>query len=291
MKKQTTQLSYQARLQRVLDYIDTHIDTPLNQDTLSDVACFSKFHFHRIFSALVGMPLYQYIQYVRLKRAAFQLAYDTQLSIIDIALDAGYDSHEAFSRRFKKICNLSPSDFRKTPDWQPWQRKQLITNGENQMKPEMNIKTISPVRLAMVKHRGNPDRVHEAVSTLIEWAKRHHGLLKSGDGYGIAYNDPATTPEADFKFDLGIKIAPSMKVNDADMPDVIEGHIAGGRYAVTRHYGSHDQLGQTIQAVLRNWLPNSGEELRDTPLFFQYQNYATDVPENKLITDIYFPLK
>ena len=131
--KQTTQLTYQARLQNVLDYIDAHIDdASLDQDTLSEVACFSKFHFHRIFSALVGMPLYQYIQYVRLKRAAFQLTHDRQLSIIDVALDAGYDSHEAFSRRFKKVCGLSPSDFRKTPlplrvldpdchDAQPWQ--------------------------------------------------------------------------------------------------------------------------------------------------------------------------
>ena len=288
--KQKTRLTYQVRLQNVLDYIDAHIDdVSMEQDTLSNVACFSKFHFHRIFSALVGMPLYQYIQYVKLKRAAFQLTHDKQVSILDIALGAGYDSHEAFSRRFKKISGLTPSYFRKTPNWQPWQKVQLHLikqKGDKQMKLE--IKNIDAIRLAIVEHRGSPSQMHEAVNTLTGWAKQNHGPLKSGDGYGIAYNDPETTPEDDFKFDLGIQVSKSMKIDDVN---VIEGHIEGGRYATVRLLGSHDQLSKCVQAILKNWLPDSGEELRDAPLFFQYQNYATEVAENDLVTDIYFPLQ
>ena len=78
-------------------------------DRLGVVAGFSKFHFHRQFSKLLGIGVYKYVQLVRLKRAAYQLAFRNQERIIDIALASGYESHEAFSRAFKKIVGTKPA--------------------------------------------------------------------------------------------------------------------------------------------------------------------------------------
>jgi len=69
------------------------------------------------------------------------------------------------------------------------------------------------------------------------------------------------------------------------------GLIPGGRCAVVRHLGSHERLGESIIPLYREWLPQSGEELRDFPLFFHYLNLIPDVAEHELVTDIYLPLK
>ncbi|HCS65374.1 MAG TPA: AraC family transcriptional regulator, partial [Cellvibrio sp.] len=69
------------------------------------------------------------------------------------------------------------------------------------------------------------------------------------------------------------------------------GIIPGGKCAVIRHKGSHNNLDTSIYAFYREWLPNSGEEMRDYPCFFHYVNFIYEVDECDLITDIYFPLK
>ena len=66
--------------------------------------------------------------------------------------------------------------------------------------------------------------------------------------------------------------------------------IAGGRYAVIRHLGSHDHLGKAVYYLYGTWLPQSGEELRDEPCFFHYQNFFPEVEEHQLITDVYLPI-
>jgi hypothetical protein len=65
--------------------------------------------------------------------------------------------------------------------------------------------------------------------------------------------------------------------------------IPGGRCAVVRYLGSHNRLGESIYPLYREWLPTSGEELRDYPLYFQYLNLLPDIAEADLVTDIYLP--
>lgn len=67
--------------------------------------------------------------------------------------------------------------------------------------------------------------------------------------------------------------------------------IPGGRCAVVRHHGSHERIAESIYPLYREWLPQSGEELRDFPLFFHYLNLIPEVEEHELVTDIYLPLK
>jgi AraC family transcriptional regulator len=110
-------MNYQKQLNKVIEFIGKHLDENLTLNQLSDIACFSKYHFHRLFTAYTGLSLQQYIRWLRLRRAAHQLIVDKDQSIINIAIDAVFESHEAFSRAFKQICGVSPSQFRQTSSW------------------------------------------------------------------------------------------------------------------------------------------------------------------------------
>lgn len=90
--------AYVGRFQRVCRYIARHLDEPLSLETLSAIAHSSPYHFHRQFSAYTGIPLYRYIQWLRLRRACWRLAFNPRDKVIDIALDAGFQNAESFSR-------------------------------------------------------------------------------------------------------------------------------------------------------------------------------------------------
>jgi AraC family transcriptional regulator len=111
---------YHARMQRVLDYIDKHLDEELGLETLSHVAAFSKYHFHRQFTAIFGISVHRYIQLIRMKRASYRLAFRTHNTVTDIAMDSGYETPEAFARAFRQRFGQTPTAFRMKPDWEPW---------------------------------------------------------------------------------------------------------------------------------------------------------------------------
>jgi AraC family transcriptional regulator len=100
--------NYQARMRRVLDYIDRHLDSDLDLETVSGVAAFSKFHFHRQFTATFGLSVHRYVQLARMKRASYWLAYSDAQSVTDIAMDAGYDAPDAFARAFRQRFGHRP---------------------------------------------------------------------------------------------------------------------------------------------------------------------------------------
>jgi AraC family transcriptional regulator len=104
--------TYHSRFCKVLEYIDTHLGENLTVDCLSNVAAFSKYHFHRQFSELFGISVCKYVQLTRLKRASYQLVFRDWMPIIDISLASGYENHESFSRAFKKSMGQTPSEFR-----------------------------------------------------------------------------------------------------------------------------------------------------------------------------------
>ena len=111
---------YSRRFRRVLDYVDAHLDEDLSVERLSHVAAFSKYHFHRQFSELFGISVSKYVQLVRLKRAAYRLAFRREHGILAMALETGYESQEAFTRAFKKAIGQTPAAFRRRPDWESW---------------------------------------------------------------------------------------------------------------------------------------------------------------------------
>jgi AraC family transcriptional regulator len=103
--------AYRERFTTVCDYIAQHLDEPLTLEKLSALACCSPYHFHRQFLAFSGQPLYRYIQWLRLRHASWRLAFNPQDKVIDIALDAGFQSPESFSRAFRNAFGKARVSF------------------------------------------------------------------------------------------------------------------------------------------------------------------------------------
>jgi AraC family transcriptional regulator len=102
---------YSQRIDAVERYVREHINEPLKREVLAAVAGFSVPHFHRIFTACLGENIADYVRRVRLERAGRKLRMGG-VDITEIALAAGYDSHAAFGKAFKRQYGLSPSEFR-----------------------------------------------------------------------------------------------------------------------------------------------------------------------------------
>ena len=113
---------YARRINRVLDYIDKHLDEALTVDVLSEVANFSKFHFHRQFSQHCGISLSRYVQFMRLKRAAYRLAFNPTAPIIDVALDSGFENPNPFPAPSKPRLAKRPARSARRPTGRPGAR-------------------------------------------------------------------------------------------------------------------------------------------------------------------------
>lgn len=107
----TEQQLYSDCIQSVQQYIRLHIHEPLNREVLADVAGFSIPHFHRIFIAQTGESAISYVRRMRLILAGRKLRMGA-VDIMQVALAAGYESHAAFSKAFKKQFGVSPRAFR-----------------------------------------------------------------------------------------------------------------------------------------------------------------------------------
>lgn len=285
----TTASAYAQRFNKVFDYIDRHLGEPLSVEQLSSVANFSKYHFHRQFSVYAGVSVFHYIQMLRLKRASYRLVFESHVRIIDIALEAGFENPESFSRAFRKTFGQSPSQFRKQPAWQPWTEQYQFQKRKRGIMMEVEIVEFEETKVAVKEHRDNPALLNNSVKEFIDWRKESgFSPVKNSNTFGVAYDDPNTTEPSQFRFDICGEVHEPVPENPQD---VINKVIAGGRCARVRHHGSHEGLDEVAYYLYRDWLPESGEELRDFPLFFHYLNLIPETPEHELITDVYLPLK
>jgi AraC family transcriptional regulator len=280
--------AYAKRFERVFAYIERHLDEPLSVEQLSRVAYFSKFHFHRQFSQYAGIGVTAYVRRLRLKRASYRLVFSRE-RVIDIALEAGFESPEAFARAFRQTFGQSPSQFRTSPRWQPWSERYQLPPRERNERMEVQIVDFNATQVALLEHCGAPELVNDAALRFIAWRKAS-GLspVKTSRSFGIVYGDPDTTPADEFRFDICGEVTALVPANPQG---VTNGTIPGGRCAVVRHLGSHERIGESIYPLYREWLPGSGEEVRDFPLFFHYLNLFPEVAEHELVTDIYLPLR
>lgn len=288
MNVKTAGAAYALRFDRVFDYIDRHLAQPLSVDELSKQANFSRFHFQRQFSAYTGLSTIRYIQLLRLRRASYQLVFEDQRRITDIALDAGFGNAESFSRAFKKCFGQTPSEFRTKPAWQPWNERMQLPQRIRSHAMNVAVIDFAETRIAVLEHRGPHTQLMASVKTFIDWRKQSGcSPIASSRTFGIAYDDPALTPADEFRFDICGEVISEVPANPQG---VVAKRIPGGRCAVLRHIGSTDSISDSAYYLYRTWLPESGEELRDFPLFFQYIKRVPETPEHEQVTDVYLPL-
>ena len=109
LRNPNTENEYKSRINRALDYIEANLEKQFTLDELASVANFSKFHFHRIFLALIGETPFQFILRLRLEKAASLLILNPVKSITEIAFEVGFMDVSVFSRNFKNNFHISAS--------------------------------------------------------------------------------------------------------------------------------------------------------------------------------------
>lgn len=287
--------NYHARMQRVLDYIEQHLDENLDLDELSGVAAFSKFHFHRQFNAIFGLSVHRYVQLARMKRASYKLAYRDAISVTEIAMDAGYEAPDAFARAFRQRFDQSPSQFRKSPDWDPWlaafeplqqARNKLMQN--TFALDQVEIRTVDSIPVAIMEHRGHPNSIGSSIQQFIAWRKANGLSPKTSPTFNIFHTDPRTTPPEEYRLDLCVG---TDRPFQAKGQKIEAGLIPGGRCAVLRVVGNTDNLEPAALFLNRDWLPESGEEAGDFPLYCQRLSFFPEVPEHEAIAELFLPLQ
>lgn len=97
------------RLNKAINYMEEHLEDEIELEKVAQIACCSAFHFQRMFSYIAGIPLSEYIRRRRMTKAALDLQ-SSDMKVVDIAMKYRYDSPTAFTRAFKNIHGISPSE-------------------------------------------------------------------------------------------------------------------------------------------------------------------------------------
>ncbi len=299
-KHKTTWIDYKERILRVLTHIQEHLDEALDLEELAQVACFSSFHFHRIFAAMTGETLADHVRRLRLERAAMELRSGAK-QVIQLALDAGYEAHAAFTRAFKAAYGVSPAAFRRATGpiairpapsgvhFRPG--VPLTTFNTNHITTKvMKVITrkIKPMRVAYLRHIG--PYAYESVShTWIDLTARLSAdkqVRKRSVFIGMGHDDPSVTPASELRYDACITVD-----EDYEPKKPVELQtIGGGDYAVAKNC-PFGKVKDAYQYLFGKWLARSSRELRPAPSFFVVVNAQDAVVRTKLRFDIYMPLQ
>lgn len=284
MSADNTFSKYEDRLQRVLSYIYDNLDGELSLDALSDVACMSRYHWHRVFKAMTGETLADAVRRLRLHKAANALVHE-ETPIGQIAERFGYSNLASFSRAFSNAHGVSPNTFR--------QRGVKVVNllqrtpGDEKMYP-VNIDEIPAFKAAGVAHVGPYDQIGMAFQTL-GGVLMARSLVPHVKGMFAIYHDaPGSKPDAELCSHVAVMIGDGFPV-DLEGLDYFD--VAGGRYAIMEHRGPYATLGAAYTWFYGKWLQQSGEEPRDEPPIEVYINDPSVTPAADLRTDIRLPLE
>jgi AraC family transcriptional regulator len=156
--------------------------------------------------------------------------------------------------------------------------------------PERDVRIVETkaVRVAVLEHRGDPAKIGDSIRCFIAWRKAAGLAPRNSATFNILYDNPDSTPPENFRLDLCVATDRAVAPNDAG---ILAKVIPGGRCAVLRHVGSEESFADAALYLYAGWLPGSGEELRDFPLYCQRISFLPDVPEHEAVTDLFLPLK
>jgi AraC family transcriptional regulator len=298
----STRREYAARMNRVVDYIQNHLADPLDLGHLATVACFSSFHFHRLFRAWMGETLQAFVHRLRLERAAQLLVFDKFQSISDIASECGFSSSSTFAalssrplgrlrangesaRSVKRIAKTGKRtktffwDSRKRHTRTPWQKLQ---------RPLIRVQRLAPETIAYIRHigpyKGDPALFRRLFGQLFAWAGPR-GLM----GPAPRYLSRQSKPHARGKAAVGSRsgrppgTAPSGEVGI----QIIE----GGLYATARVLVPLKDYAAQWDAMVGDWLPGSGYQPDHRPAMEFYLNNPEADPEGRYDIEICLPVR
>ncbi|PWD97870.1 AraC family transcriptional regulator [Marinilabilia rubra] len=284
--KELTKNEYHKSVNRVVDYINQHLDEPVDLKTLAGIANISEFHFHRIFKAFVGESIGSYISRLKLEYAAGKL----QLSgntLSEIAEKTGYRSEFSLSKAFRKHFGINPSAFRNTETYFS-SHFQQPNYDIPELNPEyMELQDRDLLYIRIISKYGSSSDYDKAWSKLLKYASLKNLLKADSEFIGLSFDDPNITASEKCRFYACISV---------DTPVDPEGEfglqrIDGGKYAVFTLKGPYSGLNALYQAVYFHWLPRTNAELRHGMPFEKYLNNPDEVEPSDLITEVYLPVQ
>lgn len=268
----STQTDHLERIRRVQSFMEVHLDDPLAIDSLAQIAALSLHHFHRVFRGVVGESVESHVRRLRLERAARSLR-GNGARIADIAAEAGYRSHEAFTRAFFEQFDQSPSDYRK----QPGTRARRLREAPAPL-PDVRLARYPAIPVVTLRHVGNWDLAPATFRELVRWSKQRgvRGAL-----HCLVQDDPDITPEDKLRLDACLECDP--KIPRA--PGMQAKLIPTGLYAVMMHRGAWTGLTDTYNALIGGWLPTTHYRPAPEPIVETYLD-GVDVPEAERRTEV-----
>ncbi|HWD18807.1 MAG TPA: GyrI-like domain-containing protein [Verrucomicrobiae bacterium] len=297
-QSQATWNDYQARILRALTHIQERLDETLDLEALAQVACFSSFHFHRIFAAMTGETIADHVRRLRLERAALELRNGGK-QVVTVALDAGYEAHEAFTRAFKAAYGVSPAEFRRAtgpitvlaaPSGVHFRPGIPLTtfNTNHLTTKSMKVitKKIKPRLVAYLRHVGPYEETGATWSKLAARLAGEKRIHKGSIFIGIGHDNPSDTPAAELRYDACITVDEDYQPKRPVQTQV----IAGGDFATVQNCPV-PKIKEAFQHLFGKWLARSGRELRPAPSFAVMVDAQKAVPPEKRRVDIYVPLQ
>jgi len=260
---------------KVLDYIDENLSRELTLDELSEVSCYSKYHFSRIFTNLMGETVFQYIHRLRLEKAAERVGMEEDVSITAIAYELGFTNCASFSKSFKNHFGLSPSEWRKkikekkecfqnTIKMGNHEKHIFLNNTEivwkylvkNKVDVQVGIQELKEFPVVYIRHigtsLGNQERFEFSFKNLLQWAVPR-GLVHKADilVYGIYHDNPLFTSGAHLRISAALEADISTEVSG----DVGKMVLPGGKYAVAQfEFAAIEEYSSVFEFLYTSWI-------------------------------------
>ncbi len=310
---------YTARINRVIDFIENNLDEDLSLKRLSAVANFSEYHFHRIFKSMTGETLNGFVNRIRLEKSASFLTGNPAKTITEIAYDCGFSGSAAFSRSFRELFGVTPSQWRKAGSRicknkssncikQSNAGKDLyemtfyideVTKNQvwrismiNKNDVKIEVKELEGFELAYVRHigpyKGDESLFKSLFERLYKWAGPR-GLLNFPETKVLCvyHDDPGLTDDEKLRTSACITVPADTRSEG----EVGRMKIEAGRYAVASFEIQVDEYEDAWNIVCAEWLPESGYQPADGPCFEICLNDPDEHPENRHLIEICIPVK
>ena len=293
---------YIARINKAIDFFEKHMSESLNLADFAREACFSPFHFHRIFSLMTSETPYGFMNRLRIEKAASMLISDSSIPVNEIAYACGFSSQAVFSSAFKRHFEMSAAQYRKK--WPAISDGQIRKNSKIdrstqsyfwEFEPykkwkamyENNIcvKHMPEMHLIYCRHTGPYHLIGKAYERLMAWAGPKGLLTPDVKTMTVYHDDPNITIIEKLRQSACITVSKDIK------PEGEFGSMKtpAGLYAVGRFEISVNEFEPAWNAVCA-WLIQSKYQPVNGLPYELYHNNHEEHPEGKFVLDICVPV-
>ncbi len=296
---------YLHRINKALVFIDRNLDTPLTLESVSKIACYSPYHFHRLFKAITREPLSAYIKRRRIEKAASVLMHKKEVSVTELSMQYGFTENSSFTRAFKKFYGVSPTEFKKQHQNRHSKIRQAESkNGQENdlfesylcnldnlakwMTINSNIEIVETqeMNLACITKIG-VNGIQQAFERLIRWATPK-GLMKNNKAkMARIFHDSfkITAPEK-VRMSIGLLTDEYFETAGEIHKTIIEkSKCIVGRFEIAPGGFEKAWSGLFI------WMNENGFNKAEGNPFEIYHNDFREHPEGKVVVDMYIPIE